>query len=139
MKTLCRIKDHEYYDFLGSYVNIFLLWHYIWDNGKDNGKDFQKHHIHMNSHSHEGVGTIFLLYKCAFSELHSIRNRACRIWPILVPTLKCFGGICLFPLSRVLKELTVLAFLISSERLFQALIVEGKNELKKIFVRVRID
>ena len=33
----------------------------------------------------------------------------------------------------------MLAFLISSERLFQALIVEGKNELKKIFVRVGID
>ena len=79
-------------------------------------------------------GLVFVM-----SELHSIRNRACRIWPILVPTLKCFGGICLFPLSRVLKELTVLAFLISSERLFQALIVERKNELKKIFVRVRID
>ena len=47
MKTLCRIKDHEYYDFLDSYVNIFFLWHCIWDNGKDNGKDFQKHHIHM--------------------------------------------------------------------------------------------
>ena len=47
MKTLCRIKDHEYYGFLDSYVNIFLLWHCIWDNEKDNGKDFQKHHIHM--------------------------------------------------------------------------------------------
>ena len=31
------------------------------------------------------------------------------------------------------------AFLISAERLSQALIVEGKNEFKKIFVRVRID
>ena len=26
MKTLCSIKDHEYYGFLDSYVNIFLLW-----------------------------------------------------------------------------------------------------------------
>ena len=47
MKTLCRIIDNEYYDFLDSYVNIFLLWHCIWDNGEDNGTDFQKHHIHM--------------------------------------------------------------------------------------------
>ena len=36
-----------------------------------------------------------------------------------------------------MKELTVFAFLISSERLFQVLSVEGKIELKNIFVRVR--
>ena len=35
-----------------------------------------------------------------------------------------------------LKELIVFAFLISTGRLYKALTVEGKNELKNIFVRV---
>ena len=48
-----------------------------------------------------------------------------------------FGGINLFLLRLFLKELTVFAFLIFSGRLFQAHTVEGKNELKNIFVRVR--
>ena len=45
------------------------------------------------------------------------------------PALKYFGGINLFLWRLFLKELTVFAFLISSGRLFQALTVEGKNEL----------
>ena len=74
-----------------------------------------------------------------FSELHSIRRRAWRTFPILDPTLKYFGGTCLVLLRRDLKVLTVFAFLISSERSFQARIADGKKELKKILVRARID
>ena len=59
--------------------------------------------------------------------------------PILDPALKYLGGTCLFLLRRDLKVLTVFAFLISSERLFQARMVDGKKELKKILVRARID
>ena len=90
-------------------------------------------------HSHDGVGTIFLRYKCELRELHSMRNRACKIWPIPDPALKYFRYICLFLFRRHLKEVAVLAFLMSSDRLFQALMVDGRKELKKRLVRVRID
>ena len=83
---------------------------------------------------------MFLRYRCSLSVLYSIRNRAWRICPSLEPALKYLGGggggINLFLLRLFLKELTVFAFLVSSGRLFQALTVEGKNELKNIFVRV---
>ena len=81
-------------------------------------------------HVHEGLGTMFLRYRCALSVLHSIRNRAWRICPSLKPALKYFGGINLFLLRLFLKEMTVFAFLIYAGRLFQALTVEGRNELK---------
>ena len=53
---------------------------------------------------------------------------------VLCLTFKYLGGIGLLLFRRYLKDFNVLAFLIYSGRLFQAFIVEGKNELKKIFV-----
>ena len=56
--------------------------------------------------------------------------RACKICPILVPTLLYLGGDCLFLLRQYLNTETVFASFISSESSFHARIVEGKKELK---------
>ena len=52
------------------------------------------------------------------------------------PSLKYFGGLCMFLLSKDLKIDKDVAFFISVGRLFQARIVDGKYESRKRFVFV---
>ena len=68
-----------------------------------------------------------------------MRRRACKILPFLEPALKYLGGILMFLFRRYLKAASESAPLISSDRSFQALIVDGKSELRKRLVRARID
>ena len=72
---------------------------------------------------------MFFLYKCEFNELHSSLRRACNTCPIRVPQLKYPGGFLRFLFRQYLKAATFGADLISSEREFHALIVEGKKDL----------
>ena len=77
-----------------------------------------------------------LEYRCEFSELHSMRRQACKSWPFLVPALKYLSGNFMFLFRRYLI-VTECAPLVSSNRSFQALMVDGKNELKEMLVRAR--
>ena len=72
---------------------------------------------------------MFFLYKCEFNELHLSLRRACNTCPIRVPQLKYLGGFLRFSFRQYLKVATFGADSISSEREFEALIVEGKKEL----------
>ena len=50
------------------------------------------------------------------------------------PVLKYFGGDCMFLFSKDLKTVKDYASFISVGRLFQARVVEGKNESRKRLV-----
>ena len=79
---------------------------------------------------HKGESIRFLRYKWCLKELHSSRNRVWKIWAFLLPKWNQIGGLLMCSASLHLNCVTEVLFLISMGRLFQALITDGRKELK---------
>ena len=67
-----------------------------------------------------------------------VRRRVCNTWGRLSRTKKYLGTYIFVWFKVCLKDATDLDFLCSSLRLFQSLIVEGRNDLKYLLVRALI-